>query len=333
MPGVLDALNAALDRQYDKSAGAVLSALRQELRSPAVRNAMRALDAEAQRLAGLGQPLIPSNPVYRAMLGAVDAALRKAVAHAEAVTYALQLDAAALGNATTLQLAQLTAGQAITTVWNSPDPVALGRIADYAKSSAWQAQFGGIPRSVIDQIGRKALAGVASGRNPLAIAEDLRKLADNIPAHFFNTMMTTLQLTSYREAAAFAQLQNAHILSHQVRVAARDDRTCLACIALSGEILPLGVRVDDHHNGRCVGVPVVQGRELSVVTGQDWFNGLPTARQRSIMGVGNYNAYQQGAVTLNDFVGEYHDSVFGRMIRPLPLMQILGSNARQYYGR
>ena len=333
---LLDAVNRALDAGYNQQASPSLAALRMELNRPAVRNAFQLLRQEASRLQKAGEQLTPGNPFYVEAMRVIEGALQRGLRHADAAVYELQLQSAGLGANTTKQLAQLTGGNlsgAVANAWNSPDPLALERIVDYTTQAAWQAQFGAIPEQVMQSIQNQILAGVAMGKNPLAIAQLIQNITDTLPRHYLNTMLRTLQLTSYREAAAFAQLQNANILAYQLRVAALDDRTCLACISLSGTRLPLGQRIDDHHNGRCVGIPVVRGSELNVPLGMSWFDGLSSGKQQSIMGVGNYNAYQAGAVTLADFVREYHDNVFGSMVGQSPLKDILGSAARQYYGR
>jgi len=97
--------------------------------------------------------------------------------------------------------------------------------------------------------------------------------------------------------------------------------------------MPVGARVDDHHNGRCVGIPVVVGARVNVPTGEAWLRGLPESRQRRIMGPSAFRAWQQGAVNLNEFVDQGHDPVFGRMVFPKSLKGILGNRATQFYGR
>jgi hypothetical protein len=124
---------------------------------------------------------------------------------------------------------------------------------------------------------------------------------------------------------------NADILESQVRIAALDSRVCLCCIALHGKRYPIGDPILDHFNGRCIGVPVVRGRVLNIETGVQWFNRLPVSQKTAIAGYANYNALQQRAVSMEDFVQEVQNPIFGAMVQESSLVGILGQDAQRYY--
>lgn len=86
------------------------------------------------------------------------------------------------------------------------------------------------------------------------------------------------------------------------------------------------------HN--CTSILKVRGHGLRVQTGEAWFASLPDVTRERIAGPAAYNALQAGVVRLKDFVGEYQDPVYGRMLREQSLRGILGdTRARGYYGR
>jgi hypothetical protein len=128
-------------------------------------------------------------------------------------------------------------------------------------------------------------------------------------------MARTLQLESYRTATAIAHRANADIATGQKRIGTLDDRICLCCLALHGEDMPVGAKVQDHHQGRCTSVLMVVGYPMgAILTGPEWFGRLPESRQLEIAGPGALEALQSGRATLRDFVQPTQDPVFGEMV-------------------
>lgn len=108
---------------------------------------------------------------------------------------------------------------------------------------------------------------------------------------------------------------------------------CLACLALHGSELPVGEEVVDHHNGRCIGIGIPIGSDVTVQSGAEWFDGLPAERQQRIMGAANWQAWQAGRVRLDQFVGYRTDLVWGPQTVQRSLRGILGTAATQFYSR
>jgi len=74
---------------------------------------------------------------------------------------------------------------------------------------------------------------ITNGQGILVPANSsIRTIAENMPGYTANTLMRTLQLTSYRDATAASQNANISIIDQVIRIAALDDRTCLSCITL-----------------------------------------------------------------------------------------------------
>ena len=90
--------------------------------------------------------------------------------------------------------------------------------------------------------------------------------------------------------------------------------------------------LNDHPQGRCVAIPLVIGRpDPTWATGRDWFAAQPAARQRQIMGVGAYNAWQDGAVTLDDLVARHEHPVWGASLGTRALRDAVGATAARLY--
>ncbi len=337
---VQDLINRLLDKGYEDVARPVLNAVASSVNGGLIQQRLKELDAEVARLLAADQPLKPDNPVLRALLADLGDTMQvngRVVNGAAANVQATGTDAAAkiqrqlaLPGMTDTQLAK------IGVVWNKPDPEAVARLVGYAQSTEWEAAIQKYGSDVVSIVNNQAIRGIASGWSPLRTAREIRNMAENVPGYQANTLMRTLQLTSYRDGTAIHQQANVDIISQVIRIAALDDRTCLSCVALHGSVLwdseqnagePVP-RVDDHYNGRCTSVVQVNGRPpFNIVSGPDWFANLPEERQRQQGGFANspgkWEAYKAGDVTLQDFVHQHTDPTFGDMLGEATLTDAL----------
>ncbi len=343
--GFSELVQRLLDRDYNRVVESVLQAVGTVTARGLIARRLREVEAEALRLAAEGEKLEPDNPILRALIADLGDSMRAAerlVDGAAEDVQATGTNAAgtiqrqmALGGTTDVQLAR------IGIRWNVPDPEAVARLVGYAESDAWQAglrrDFG---EGVVQTVQNQAIRGIVGGWHPTRTAREITRISEQLPIHVANNLMRTLQLTSYRDGTAIHQTANIDIIEAVIRVAALDDRTCLTCIALHGEVLWEGVqgelrsipRVDDHHSGRCTSIVKIIGREVNIgQTGPQWFNGLPDERKMTIAGPAAFNALQAGAVELRDFVKPYTDPTFGPMLREASLLDVLGDGAKQYY--
>src|SRR5512139_2989806 len=148
------------------------------------------------------------------------------------------------------------------------------------------------------------IEGITLGFNPRKIARMVRDafgrgLADAL------RFVRTAQLWAYREA-------NQDVLQGWVWNASFDDRVCMSCVVMHGTVHPVEEPLNDHHNGRCVAIPLVNGFDNPVTqTGVDWFNGQSEAAQRALMGPGKYSAWQEGKIRLEQLTDEHDDDVYG----------------------
>lgn len=322
-----------LDRGFQQSAGQVLAAVASAAERPALQ---AALDALAADLAARGQrALAPRSAAYRALAAELTAMTqRQAAALHSGAPYVM--DAARAAAATSvpeLALWGTSAAQSasIRAAWNTPDPEAVQALLERARLPAFDAALARFGEGTADAVRAVALRGLVTGQGPLAMARDLRRVVADVPRYQANTLLRTLQMTSYREATAVHQAANSRLIEKSIRISALDDRTCLGCLALHGTEVPVGEPIAEHHNGRCVVVSQVRGRVLNVQTGEDWLRSLPEDRQVQIMGPGKFAAWQAGAVQLREFAVPHTDPVFGAMIHEASLRGLLGEAGSQQY--
>ncbi len=319
----IDSLIAQLlDRGYEAAAQDALRAITASVESGIVARRFDELDAEAARLVEAGERMSASNPVLRALLADLEPALRRSTLQIDRGALAAQTAGVEAAGVITRRLA-LGDLPLAAVGWNTPDPEAVNALVGYLRGDAWADELGRYPQQVLDAVLNQAVRGMVEGWGALKVAREVRRVAANLSVAQAANLMRTAQMTSFRDAAALHQRANADILTHQVRYAALDDRTCLCCVALHGTILPVGERVDDHHQGRCVGIAVARGSSRMVQTGEAWFAALDAERARGLAGDSAYELLRSGRATLRDFVQSYTDPVFGQMVREASVRGIL----------
>lgn len=348
MASLAELVRNLLDKGYAETVEPVLRSVTNSTNDPngIIQQRLRELEERTRELAAAGLSLTADDPILRALVADLDSTMRRNVGRVDGIAEDIQAGGANAAGTIQKQLALggMTDAQArsIGIGWNVPDPEAVARLIQYAQGDAFAAMlakdFQGLVLGNVQNIFSR---GISLGWGPMRIAQEIRNSVQGLPAAQVNNLARTLQLTSYRDATRVHQQANVEIIENVVRIAALDDRCCLSCIALHGTVIwnsqrnagePIP-RVNDHHQGRCTSVVQVVGRELRVVTGEEWFNSQSEARQRLIAGDANYNAMQAGAVRLSDFPQTYEDDVFGTMLREASLQGILGDGAQQYYQR
>lgn len=294
-------------------------------------------EREAQQLAGAGKPLTPDNAVLRALTA--DLAIAMATARwlvdgaAEPLIDSGVTAAGGVFRQVTLAGLGDSALATIGLQWNRVDPAALRALVGYATNPAWQGQLSTYVSSTMNDVVDVVVRGFVAGQNPRTTARQLLDVAKSLPYHRAETLMRTVQLMSYRQGERVTALANADILSHRIRIAVLDARTCMACVALHGTRLGIGEVVTDHPRGRCTSIGVVKGMTRTVQSGEAWFRALPVAQQQKQMGYGAWWAWKDGKVGFGDFVHRYEDDLYGAMINEASLKSLLGADeAKKYYG-
>lgn len=125
---------------------------------------------------------------------------------------------------------------------------------------------------------------------------------------------------AYRTASTEQYRQSGIVVKFK-RLVARDE-ACLACIVLDGEEYDTADELEDHPNGRCTVVPVLEGLDAPTWDpAQEWFANQPESVQLEIMGAARFELYQSG-MPLDAFATRRHDDVWGDSPQITPLSEL-----------
>lgn len=331
VPRSAELLSDLLDSGYTEAVRQVIGAITRATEEGIIARRLREFEQRAAELAAQGLPFDPDDPVLRALLADFGVELKKQALLIDSAAPDLQelgIDAAGrFFRQTTLPgFSDDEVRELIGTRWNVPDPEAINAAVQFTTGDAWREELERYAVGIEQQVREIAIRGFVSGQGPIGIARDLRYAVEGMPAFQANNLMRTLQLQSYRAGTAIHQAANADVLEYQIRIAALDERCCLACVALHGEIMPIGAVVLDHHQGRCTSIAKVKGIPRTVQTGEEWFAQQSEETQLAIAGPGALQALKNGSVGMRDFVQPYIDPVFGEMVRRGSLERALGLN-------
>lgn len=167
----------------------------------------------------------------------------------------------------------------------------------------------------IDKLMQALINGTALGWNPRKTA---REMMIGVDAGL-NRMMTiarTEQIRAYR-VATLGRYRSSGLVSGYRRVAAKQERTCVACLLEDGKFYELSIEFEDHTAGRCTLVPIPWGHEddpLGRESGRQWFEKLDADAQQRIMGTGKWQAWQAGKFGLDDLVKRTYSPEWGTSI-------------------
>ena len=174
-----------------------------------------------------------------------------------------------------------------------------------------------------DALADELVKGVALGLNPREIAR--RAMRQGLATSF--TRMATIARTEVLRVARKATLDNyrqSGVCRGWRRLAAKNERTCLACLALDGTVYDLEYEFDQHVACRCTLIPVLKGRPpLAFETGREWFEKQPEATQRRMMGPARFELWRGGKLGWDDLYTVHEDARWGnspqvRPVRSLP---------------
>jgi SPP1 gp7 family putative phage head morphogenesis protein len=169
--------------------------------------------------------------------------------------------------------------------------------------------------------------GIALGKGPRPTAQ-LVRVAAGMPLSRALRITRTETNRAYREATRLQYASNSQVVKGYRRHAAKEDTTCLACIALDGELYALDEPLNEHPNGRCALVPdVLDYEDLGLdlpptpqpETARDWLRGQPESVQRDILGARRFDAIQSGQIDLEDLATVRGNRVWGdaAVVRPI----------------
>jgi len=190
--------------------------------------------------------------------------------------------------------------------------------------------------SAANNFATKLIEGIALGYNPNKINSLINQSLSEPLTWSLNSVRTT-QNYAYRESTRANYVNNSEILGGWKWYAALDGRVCLSCVNQHGKEFPLNARLNDHHQGRCTQIPILDRPErfglqsLKIEQGENWFNRLPRNEQRQRMGEAKHKAYLAGEFQFSELSERYQNDTFGEMLKEASLVSILGERAQRYY--
>ncbi len=165
------------------------------------------------------------------------------------------------------------------------------------------------------------IRGIGAGYNPVKVA---RQMADGLALGLQKALVIarTEQLRVYRTANV-AQYRESGVVSGFKRMATKDSRTCLACLAADGEMFALEREMYDHISGRCTQIPILaDGPDLEFQTGADWFAKLDAKEQEKMLG-GYYEAWKGGKFEFKALARTTHNDTWGDGLRIASLGELV----------
>jgi hypothetical protein len=174
--------------------------------------------------------------------------------------------------------------------------------------------------SSADEMIQALIDGLARGSGPSAIADAMQE-ATGMELDRALLIARTEAARAYRTSSTEQYRTSGVTVSYKRLV--KKETACIACLFLDGETLDSASELEDHPNGKCMVVPVVEGVEPPAwETGKDWFESLPDDRQENILGEERYNLYKSGTVSLDQMVGKTENATWGAAPQPLPLRDL-----------
>ena len=198
----------------------------------------------------------------------------------------------------------------------------VGNLRDTSPLGKLLNSFGADAGAHVAQVLRDA---IALGHSPRKIAGQVRD-ALGVPLHRALLISRTESVRAYRQSS-IQQYQAAGI--EQWRwTASKSARTCLACLALDGQIFSTEKPFPAHPACRCTMTPVIDDAPHRRETGAQWFTRQPDSVKREMMGESSFAALKSGKVKLQDFVGRSDSRKWGRSYYELSLKRALAGEAR-----
>jgi hypothetical protein len=176
----------------------------------------------------------------------------------------------------------------------------------------------------VEGLTKALVRGTALGWHPTRVARAMRD-GTEMGLQRALTVARTEQLRVYR-AASDAQYAETGVIRFKARLAAKSQRTCLACLARDGKIMPVSEPFFDHVNGRCVVRPLLDNEiPKGYQTGCQWFEKQGADAQRAMMGDKRYEAWQAGAFDFDDLAKVTTDPTWGKSLGVKPLRELVSA--------
>jgi hypothetical protein len=178
----------------------------------------------------------------------------------------------------------------------------------------------GYPKAV-DGLLKALINGIARGQSPVQTA---REMKDGMAGGLQRALVIARTETAraYRMAST-EQYRQSGVVRGFRRLVFRQT-ACLACLMADGEWFSTAHELDDHPQGKCSCVPLLDGvADPQWETGQQWFKTLSAKEQREKMGPGIYELWQKGDIRLSDLAARQHSETWGDSPRVPSLAELV----------
>jgi len=173
--------------------------------------------------------------------------------------------------------------------------------------------------------------GIALGYSPRKTA-DLVSLKSGMGLTRALAISRTETLRAHREASRLQYAANPDLIKGYRRMSAKDDRVCMACIVLDGNLYGNDQALDAHVNCRCAIVPeIVTYGDLGLPISEPpkpegalgWFNSQSPDVQKKMMGASKFKAFQAGEIDYFDFVKKTKHPIWGNAAVVAPVKEMV----------
>jgi len=162
----------------------------------------------------------------------------------------------------------------------------------------------------VGQMSTFTIGAITNAINGGASAQRISSLL-GLPLADAVRFMRTIQGWSYREALRADYVANG--IGSWVWISQLDTATCLSCVAQHGNIYPVSESLNDHPSGWCTPLPVVDGVDYGLQSGQDWWNDQPDDIKRQMAGDLKFNSMLDGTTLLGDYSVEVENDIYGKI--------------------
>jgi len=151
--------------------------------------------------------------------------------------------------------------------------------------------------------------GISMGLPVFQIGRNMAE-ASNIALNRALTIARTEINRAHRQATQQVY-EESGVVERYMRMANKAT-ACMACLMLDGEVFDAKEAFNDHPNGGCVMLPIVQGmEEPQYEKGKDYFMKLSPAEQEKRMGKEYYKYWKKGDFKLEELATYHHSEVWG----------------------
>lgn len=167
------------------------------------------------------------------------------------------------------------------------------------------------------------IEGTALGRNPRKTAKIVVERGLSQGLDHILLVARDQQIRAYR-LAALQQYGASGVVTGYRRLAAKNERTCMACLALDGKPQLTDELLALHPQDRCTVVPtLINLPPVPFEQGEDWFKKQSAGRQERMLGPGKYDAWKKGKFKFGELATVKENKTWGPSAQVTPLRDLV----------